>query len=137
MFKFFLSTPLLGYLLAVFNGALFLGDPDKPLETLNTPLLEFTVPSSANIVLTVSSVFILTGIVFLYFEILKSTRSSTIAIVDHGLSMLVFVFFLVEFVAVEMVGNSTFLILTLMALVDVIAGFTVSISTARRDISLT
>jgi len=73
--------------------------------------------------------------VLLYFEILKATRYSSGAIIDHALSMVVFVIFLVEFIVVPGAGTATFMILTLMALLDVVAGFTVTISTARRDIA--
>ena len=55
------------------------------------------------------------------------------SVIDHALSMAVFVIFLVEFLVVKGCGTSTFFILGLMSLVDVIAGFTVSIAGARRD----
>ena len=135
VFRLILSTPLFAFLLIAFNVVTFSGDKD-PLITLNRVIYDFDLSSGAHVALTVSHVFILVGIVFLYVEILKATRPSVLAIVDHGLSMLVFVLFLVEFIAVAEVGNSTFLILTMLTLTDVIAGFTVSISTARRDISL-
>ena len=136
MLKAVISIPLTLYLLVAFNVVVMLDSSKNSLDILNTPFFAFSVPSSATIVLTTSSVFIITGIVFLYFEILKATRASKFAVLDHGLSLLVFVIFLVEFIAVDRMGNSTFLILTLLTLVDVIAGFTVSISAARRDISL-
>lgn len=134
-FRLIFAIPLFAYLLIAFNAITFGGDAD-PLITLNKVIQDFDLPSGAHIALTVSHVLILVGIVFLYVEILKATRPSKLAIVDHGLSMLVFVLFLVEFIAVPEVGNSTFLILTMLTLTDVIAGFTVSIATARRDISL-
>jgi len=43
------------------------------------------------------------------------------------------VVYLIEFLIVDRVGNTTFLILTLMAFADVVTGFTVTISTAKRD----
>ena len=49
------------------------------------------------------------------------------------MSLLVFVIFLVEFMVVPQVGNTTFLILTVASLLDVVMGFTVTISTASRD----
>jgi hypothetical protein len=49
--------------------------------------------------------------------------------------MVVFVLFLIEFLVVKDCGTSTFFILGLMSLLDVIAGFTVSIVAARRDFS--
>jgi hypothetical protein len=71
----------------------------------------------------------------LFFEIVKSTSTTSVSIVNHGLSMLVFIVALVEFVIVEGFATSAFFIMTMMALVDVIAGFTVTIVTARRDIA--
>ena len=44
--------------------------------------------------------------------------------------------FLVEFITVERAGNSVFFILMVMALLDVIAGFSVTIFTARRDLTV-
>jgi hypothetical protein len=135
MLKLIFSIPLFAYLLIAYNLAVYSLDPD-PLVTLNWVIFVFDLPSDAHLTLTLSHLFILAGIVALYIEILKATRFSIVAIIDHGLSMLVFVIFLVEFIAVEECGNATFLMLTLLTLTDVIAGFTVSISTARRDISL-
>ncbi|MDO6459695.1 hypothetical protein Q4485_03215 [Granulosicoccaceae sp. 1_MG-2023] len=135
MFKLIASIPLFAYLLIAFNLIAFGGSED-PLAVLNRVIYDVDLPSTAHLAITVSHAFILAGIVILYIEIFKSTRPSAYAIVDHGLSMLVFVIFLVEFITVKQVGNSAFLILTLLTLTDVIAGFTVSISTARRDISL-
>ena len=67
-------------------------------------------------------------------EIFKATRTSMASVIDHTLSTLVFVAFIIEFVLVKGAGTSTFLILGLMSLFDVIAGFTVTIVAARRDI---
>lgn len=135
LYKLILSIPLFAYLLLAFNLTVF-SDQVDPITTLNKVVYDIDLPSGAHLAITVSGVYVLLGVVFLYIEILKSTRSSVFAIVDHGLSMIVFVAFLVEFIVVENVGNSTFLILTLLAFVDVIAGFTISINTARRDIAL-
>lgn len=135
-FKLLLSIPLFAYLLIAFNVVTFGMSDQDPLFTLDRVMYDFDLPSTAHVALTVADLFVLVGIVFLYVEILKATRSSAFTIVDHGLSMLVFVIYLVEFISVENVGNATFLILTLLTLTDVVAGFTVSISTARRDIAL-
>jgi hypothetical protein len=54
-------------------------------------------------------------------------------VLDHTLSTVVFVVFLIQFLTMAGCGTSTFFALGLMALLDVIAGFTVSIVAARRD----
>lgn len=85
---------------------------------------------------TAGDFLIILGVVFLYIEIFKSTRSDAASIIEHGISMATFLIFLVLFLTLEDAGSSTFLILTLMSLLDVVGGFTVSISTARKDLSL-
>ncbi len=135
MLKIIVSIPLFLYLLGAFNVLMYSSDQD-PLLILNTVMIDFDLPSGSHVALTISALFIITGIFFLYIEILKATRSSVLAVVDHGLSMLVFVGFLIEFLINEKVGNSTFLTLTILAFIDVVAGFTVTISAARRDIAL-
>jgi hypothetical protein len=47
--------------------------------------------------------------------------------------MVLFIAMLVEFLLVKQAGTSTFFLLMITSLVDVIAGFTVSVRTAQRD----
>ncbi|MCU0936809.1 MAG: hypothetical protein MUF66_12290 [Gammaproteobacteria bacterium] len=72
----------------------------------------------------------------LFIEVFKSTRTSTAQVLDHILSTLMFVVFLVQFITVADAGTSVFFILTVMALMDVIAGFSVTIFAARRDLAV-
>lgn len=130
--KFLLYFPLLTILLVAYNAIMLTSD----VFTVN-PVL-FSIPLMANdesFPVHVSEFMAMISAVLLYFEILKATRYSSGAIIDHALSMVVFVIFLVEFIVVAGAGTATFMILTLMSLLDVIAGFTVTISTARRDIA--
>jgi hypothetical protein len=75
------------------------------------------------------------GLVFMFFEILKSTRTSNASVLDHLLSTFVFVAFLVEFLVVPGAATSIFFLLMVMALIDLMAGFSVSIRSAGRDVS--
>jgi len=131
---FLLQIPLFAYVLVVYNALALI--PETPSSVLNSNLLSVNMLSGAHLTLSVSGLLILISVLLLYIEVVKSTRSTTASVIDHALSMLVFVVFLVELLAVKAVGSQTFLILTCMALFDVIAGFTVTISTARRDIAL-
>ncbi|MBT7411244.1 MAG: hypothetical protein HN826_16205, partial [Methylococcales bacterium] len=92
--------------------------------------------SGAKFTLSGNELFLIIGLIFLYIEVLKSTKTSKDTIIDHLFSMIVFVVFLIEFIVVEKAGNTTFLLLMLMSFFDVISGFTVSISTARRDFAM-
>lgn len=78
---------------------------------------------------------ILTITLFVLFaEILKATYTSTSSLVDHGLSMLVFIAALVEFIVVPQAATSVFFLVLVALLIDVIAGFTIGIRVAKRDI---
>ncbi len=85
---------------------------------------------------TWGDIMILLGIIALYVELFKATRTSTMAIVDHTLSTFVLIGFFTSWLVFDWAGNSIFLTLTFMAFLDVIAGFTITISTARRDLSM-
>lgn len=76
------------------------------------------------------------GLFLLFFEIIKATRVGANTIIDHLLSTFVFIAFLVEFLLYSGAAHSVFFILMMIALVDVLAGFTVSIRSATRDVNL-
>jgi hypothetical protein len=84
-------------------------------------------------IVSVGDVIILVGLIMLFFELLKSTSSDQVAIVNHSLSMILFIVCLVEFLLLKPFGTSVFFLLTVMTLLDVLAGFIVTIVTARRD----
>ena len=132
--RLIISIPLFLYLLIAANIAMLAGPANQPM--INVIVFEFGLPSARNIVITVSDLFILASLVFLYIETFKATRTSVISIIDHALSLLVFVVFLIEFLVVARVGNTTFLIITVASLMDVVLGFTVTISTAKRDFTM-
>jgi hypothetical protein len=84
--------------------------------------------------LTWGDLLLLIGIVVLFIEIVKATYTGTASMIDHGLSMVVFIAFLVEFLLVSQAASSVFFLLMMTALIDVIAGFTIGIRVAKRDI---
>jgi hypothetical protein len=98
--------------------------------------LSFGLPSGARWILGIGDLLLVVAVVALYFEVLKATRTSQASVLDHILSLFSFVACLFGFLFVAALGTSTFLVIMIMALFDVIAGFTVTISTARRDFSI-
>jgi len=131
IFKF---IPLFAFLLAGFWGLHQVGIfPNK----LNHVIHHFGLPSGAIWKPTWGDIVVLVGLLTLYIEIFKSTRTSDISIVDHTLSTVTFVGFLVAWMiypwTVGDKSNSTFLFLAVMSFIDVIAGFTITIAAARRD----
>ena len=130
--KYFLYFPMFAIPLIAYNMLMITGD------SIATNPVALTIPlmnSEEAMTLNVGDILVMLGIVFLYFEILKATRASKATIIDHALSLIVFIVFLVEYIVVAGAGTATFMILALMSLLDVIAGFTITISTSRRDIS--
>lgn len=98
------------------------------------PLFTVEMLSGARFTMTSGDLMLVIGIVLLFFEILKATRTGNASLADHVLSMLVFVAYLVEFLIAAPAAHSVFVILTVIAFVDVVAGFTITIRGARRDI---
>lgn len=96
-------------------------------------MLSFTLPSGAEVSLSAGWLLVLVGLVLLYIEIFKATRTGSGTILDHALSLIVFIVGLVELLVVKKLGHPVFMTILLMTLIDVVAGFTVSISSARRD----
>ena len=76
------------------------------------------------------------SLVFLFIEIVKATRTTRRAILNHGLSMLTFIAALIEFIAVKGFSTSTFFFVLFMCLFDVVAGYTISIVAAEHDLGL-
>ncbi len=84
-------------------------------------------------VLTKGDALLVLSIAVLFMEILKSTSTGTATIMNHALSMIVFIVCLMLFLLNSNFATSVFFILTVMALLDVLAGVVVTIVSARRD----
>lgn len=101
--------------------------------TWANPVLTIPLVSGAEFTLELGYLMVLAGLVFLFIEILKATHTSSPSVFDHGLSMGVFILYLIEFIAVSYCATSVFFILMIIALIDVVGGFTITIRGARRD----
>jgi hypothetical protein len=80
-----------------------------------------------------ADVFMGLSLLLLFVEIVKSTRTDAMSIINHGLSMLLSVVCIIQFITTAGFSNSVFFMLTLMTILDVVAGFTVTIVAAKRD----
>ena len=85
---------------------------------------------------TLGDCLLLLGFLLLFIETVGATRSSSRALINHGLSMLTFVIALVEFIVLKGFSTSVFFFILVMTLFDVVAGYTISIMAARRDLNL-
>ena len=129
---FVLGFPLLLIPFAIYNMIVFL----TPGVAWTTPAETIHMMSGVDWVLTWEDIILAAAILLLAIEILKSTRMGMRSIVDHVLAMAMFIAFLVEFLLVAQAGTSTFFLLTMIALVDVLVGFIVSIRSSQRQVEV-
>ncbi|MGL4240658.1 MAG: hypothetical protein ACRCTI_06050 [Beijerinckiaceae bacterium] len=123
--------PFLGLAVVVyFVGVVALQVP------LNRELLVLPLPSGAALSLSFGDVVLLLGLILFFIELLVSTRPTQGALLNHGLSMALFVGCLLLILLVPACGTATFFFLTMLTLIDVISGYSISIITARRDLTL-
>jgi hypothetical protein len=92
--------------------------------------------SGATWAISLGDVLIALSLIFLFIEMLKATRTSSRSLFDHLLSTVVFIGALVEFLLVPQAATSVFAILLTMSLIDVLAGWSVSMRAARRDLTV-
>ncbi|MEQ1768741.1 MAG: hypothetical protein ABL879_02800 [Devosia sp.] len=98
----------------------------------------FSIPmvSGQRWALTSGDLLLVVGLVCLFFEVLKSTNTGRTSVIEHMLSTALFVVFLIEFLLTGAAASSVFFLLMVMAIVDVVAGFTISITGAGRDVTM-
>jgi hypothetical protein len=124
------ALPIPVFVLLAYNAVVLLGGDF--VMRLHAVVFGASLASGAVFTLTTGELLILLGVVALFIEVVKATRSSMASAVDHALSALVFAVYLVEFLLVKAAGTGVFLVLTIMSFLDLIAGFTVTLGTARR-----
>ena len=130
--KILKKIPMFGYLFVLVNLFILIGKAD----IMTGILFHITLISKAMWVLVTGDIFVIIGLICLTIQVFKATRTSSAEILDHIVSTLIFILYLIEFIIVRSAGTSTFFILMLMSLLALIAGFTITISTARRDITM-
>ncbi len=137
-----LAVPVIIYNLIAFLGAgataaVPAGSNIAPLAVqLNQPLITIPMMSGTDWVLTGGYALVLLSIILLFLEILKSTSTGTATIMNHGISMIVFIVCLVEFLMFANFATSAFFVIMVMTLLDVLAGVVVTIVSARRDFAV-
>jgi len=129
---FLIGFPLLLIPFAVYNMIAFL----TPGVGWTAPVATVHMMSGQDWVLTWEDLLLAFAILLLALEMIKSTRMGIRSIVDHALSMALFIAMLVEFLLVQRAGTSTFFLLTMIGLVDVLVGFIVSIRSSQRQIEV-
>ncbi len=124
-----LLVPVLFYVIgALTGGAGF-------VSGLQASLMSFELPSASIWSVSWGDMIIGIGLIFMFVDLLKATGTGTATLFNHALSTLLLVVAIVLFLMVAPFGTSVFFLLLFMMLLDVVAGFTITIIGARRDFS--
>ncbi len=130
------AIPLIIIAFIIYNLVVLWGGNVPADEILNKQLFQIRMVSGANWIFRTSDLIILLTMMLLFIELIKSTYTSSSQMVDHGLSMLVFIACLVEFLLQPKATTSVFFFIMTAALVDVVAGALIGIRAARRDLNI-
>ena len=126
-----LSLPWLVLSLITYNVIVFVA-----AIPFDTELARVSMISGAVWTIQVRDALVTATLLLLFVEILKATRIGGNSLVDHALSTIVFIICLIEFLVIPEAATSLFFFITLVTLIDVIAGFSVTIRAARRDFAI-
>jgi hypothetical protein len=138
MLKWFplLLIALVFYNLLIFGGDLFVPAGQSAAEWLASGIT-IKMFSGDAWYFTLGDLVVLITLGLLFIEVVKATRTTAVEVLNHGLSALVFVVALIEFVTMHGFATTTFFFIVIMAFFDVVAGFTISIVAAKRDLGAT
>jgi hypothetical protein len=129
---YLIGFPLLVIPFAIYNMIAFL----TPGLTWTANVLTIHLISGQDWTVTPEDILLAFSILLLCVEVIKASRMGIRGLMDHILSLVLFIVMLVEFLLVGRAGTSTFFILMVISLVDVLAGFIITARTAQRDISI-
>jgi hypothetical protein len=121
------SVPLLAFVVMAY-AAFAAAGADFVLTRFSVAM-----PSGGVWQITLGDMTLAFSLCVLFFAILKSTRTGGNSVVDHALSMIVLVACLILFLVWPPAATSLFFLIMLTSLIDVIAGFSVTIRSGRRD----
>lgn len=131
------SFPLMIVAVIIYNllAALHGFNPDETATLLaaSVPLQMF---SGQVWHFSVGDLVVLVALAMLFVEVVKATRTTAVEVINHALSMIVFIIALVEFLVLKPFASTPFFLITAMCLFDIVAGFTISIVAAKRDLGV-
>lgn len=142
MKRVFTMVPLLGVPVIIYNLiVLSVADPTPAIpmpidNTLSAVLFEMGMISGGVWSFRLSDLVLLSAFVALFFELVKATNTRGSSLANHGFSIGLLMFCIVEFLLFRSFATSLFFLLMLASLLDVIAGFMITVTAARRDIGV-
>ncbi len=126
------AIPLLVFAFILYNVVVM----SMGVESLSREIFSVTLLSDGVWTFTWSDLLLVIMLILLFVEIVKSTFTTTSTLIDHALSMIVFMAVGAEFLMVPQAATSTFFIIMVATLIDVVAGYTIGIRVARRDLNI-
>jgi hypothetical protein len=129
---FLLGFPLLLVAFAIYNIVAFL----MPGLVWTAPLTTLHMMSGGDWSMSAGDMLIVLAILMLFGEMMKSTRIGMRTVVDHGLSLLLFLAIVAEFLLVKQAATATFFLLLIISFIDVLGGFAVSLRSAQRGLTV-
>ncbi len=127
--------PVLIYNVIAF-GSSALSTAESVRSRMNEEFMSIPMASGTEWIITPGHGLMTLSLVMLFFELLKSTGIGRAAIMNHAFSMVLFIICLIEFLMFGAFATSVFFLIMLMSLMDVMAGFMVTIASARRDFNV-
>lgn len=127
-----IGFPLLLVPFAIYNIIAFL----MPGVSWSGTLTTVHLASGADWTMSAGDMLIVLAVLLLFGEVMKSTRIGMRTVVDHGLSLILFLGMLVEFLLVKQAASATFFLLLVISFIDVIGGFAVTLRSAQRDLTV-
>jgi hypothetical protein len=131
---YLLGFPLLLISFAIYNIVAFILLLPDTIWTAQAVAVPMT--SGETWILTWQDILIAGSLLLLWVEIIKSTRIGMRGVMEHVLSLLLFIAMLIEFLLVKRAGTSTFFLLLVISLIDVLAGFIIGIRSATRQVEV-
>jgi hypothetical protein len=129
---FMLGFPLLLIPFAIYNIIAFL----MPGVSWTGAVTTVHVVSGGDWSMSAGDMLVTLGILVLFGEMMKATRIGIRTVVDHALSLILFLGMLVEFLLVKQCATATFFLLLVISFVDVLGGFAVTLRSAQRDLTV-
>lgn len=129
-----LVIPVIIYAVVILSGVVGTGGVAAAEQALRDPVFTIPMVSGSGWNIGSGDLILFLSLLLLFFELLKSTSSQKVAIVNHALSMILFVVCLVAFLLIRGFATSTFFLILTMVMLDVLAGFIVTIISARKDL---
>jgi hypothetical protein len=102
----------------------------------NHTLTSVQMVSGGEWTMSAGDILVTLSILLLTAEVMKSTRIGVRTVVDHGLSLVLFLAMLVEFLLVKQAASGTFFLMLVISFVDVLGGFAVTLRSAQRDLTV-